>query len=260
MAAEEQAAVGRSRWREEVRNMEKRLEELVRRLKDTAGENLQSLVLYGSAATGEFQPGYSNLNILCLLHRAGTGDLEALQPAVAWWVRQRRAAPIVLTLDELLRSADIFAIELLDIQTNHRMLYGENVFSDIGIPRQAYQWCVERELRANWLRLRQAILTAPPSNRALLGLMSSSVGTFTALFRHALLAIGAPPAKNRREAVSRVAELVGGDASAFFAVLDVRDAKKKASDLDVEAALHAYLELVTLAADEVDRRLMSEHR
>ena len=240
--------------------MEKRLEELVRKLKDAAGENLQSLVLYGSAASGEFQPGYSNLNILCLVHRAGTGDLDALQPAVAWWVRQRQAAPIVLTLDELRRSADIFAIELLDIQTNHRILYGENVFADIAIPRQAYQWCVERELRANWLRLRQAVLTAPPSNRLLLNLMSASVGTFTALFRHVLIAIGAPPVQKRREAVSRVAELVGGDASAFLAVLDVRDSKKKASDLDVEAALHAYLELVALVADEVDRRLRAEQR
>ena len=49
---------------------------------------------------------------------------------------------------------------------------------------------VERELRTNWLRLRQAILMAPPKPKIRLGIMLSSNSAFCTLFRHALIAFG----------------------------------------------------------------------
>jgi hypothetical protein len=52
-----------------------------------------------------------------------------------------------------------------------------------------------------------------------------------------------------------VAALTGADPSAFHAMLDLREGKRKPSSVDVEASLHAYLEFVELVTDEVDRRL-----
>ena len=46
---------------------EKQLNEFVSRTRQAAGDNLQSVVLYGSAAAGEYQPEFSNLNLLCIL-------------------------------------------------------------------------------------------------------------------------------------------------------------------------------------------------
>ena len=51
--------------------METKLSELVARLKSAVGDNLKAVVLYGSAATGEFQGQHSDLNVLCVLDRAG---------------------------------------------------------------------------------------------------------------------------------------------------------------------------------------------
>jgi len=47
---------------------------------------------------------------------------------------------------------------------------------------------------------------------------------------------------------------VGADPAPFLTVLEARDGKRKAADIDVEAVLHGYLELVELITDEVDRR------
>src|SRR5450432_1615152 len=44
-----------------------KLRELVNRLKEVAAANLESVILYGSAARGDFHPGHSDLNILCML-------------------------------------------------------------------------------------------------------------------------------------------------------------------------------------------------
>jgi hypothetical protein len=70
-----------------------------------------------------------------------------------------------------------------------------------------------------------------------------------------LIALGQPMPGTKREAVAAVATLTGADPSAFHAMLDLREGKRKPSSVDVEASLHAYLEFVEVVTDEVDRRL-----
>jgi hypothetical protein len=235
--------------------MEAKLTELVSRLKAAAEANLKSIVLYGSAVTAEFRVGHSDLNVLCIVERVASEDLEHLHDASEWWVRQGNPPPLLFTLDELHRSADVFAIELLDITHHHRLLFGADFFANFEVPLRLHRLQVERELRADWLRLRQAILAAPLSYKAHLAIMSQSVSTFCALFRHALFALGQPMPAGKREAVAAVAALTGADPSAFHTLLDLREGKNKPRNIDVEASLHAYLEFVEIVTNEVDRRL-----
>ncbi|MFZ3215349.1 MAG: hypothetical protein WA192_04740 [Candidatus Acidiferrales bacterium] len=235
--------------------MEAKLTELVSRLQSAAEANLKSAVLYGSAVTAEFRAGHSDLNVLCIVERAGAADLEHLHGPAEWWVRQGNPPPLIFTLEELQRSADVFAIELLDITRHHRLLFGADFFANFEVPLHLHRLQVERELRTDWLRLRQAILAAPLSYKAHLGIMTQSVSAFCALFRHALFALGQPMPASKRDAVAQVAALTGADPSAFHALLDVREGKRKTGSVDVEASLHAYLEFVEVVTTEVDRRL-----
>jgi predicted nucleotidyltransferase len=235
--------------------MEAKLSELVERLKSATRTNLKAVVLYGSAVTGEFQEKHSDLNILCVLERAGAAELERLHPAAEWWTHAGHPAPLLFTLEELRRSSDIFAIELLDIKWRHRMLYGDDFFEHFEVPLDLHRLQVERELRTDWLRLREAILVAPLEKKAHLGIMLASVSAFCALFRHALLALGQAMPENKRAAVDAIAALSGADPSAFHAILDLREGKRKESQIDIEAALHTYLEFVEVITADVDRRL-----
>jgi hypothetical protein len=234
--------------------MEALLTELVGRLKAAALDNLKGVVLYGSGVTGEFHKGHSDLNVLCIVGRAGSEDLEKLHGAAEWWMRQGHPAPLVFTMEELRRSADIFAIELLDMKQHHRMLFGEDFFEGLEVPLWLHRIQVERELRAGWLRLRGAVLTSPQNKKAHLGIMLASVSTFCTLFRHALVALGQAMPANKREAVDGVAKLAGANASAFHAILNMREGKR-AGDVDVEEMLHGYMEFVEVVTNEVDRGL-----
>lgn len=235
--------------------MEKELSELVERLKQAAGANLRSVVLYGSAASGEFQPKHSDLNVLCVLDRLDAAELAKLDATTAWWARTGHPAPLVFTLEELRRSADIFAIELLDIKASHRVLHGEDVFSGFDVPMDLHRHQVERELRTNLVRLRQAYLAARQDSKTLEGLMDASVSTFAALFRHALIVLGQPVPPSKRAAVDALANLLGFDARGFHAVLEAREGKQHAN---VPATFAAYLAAVTRVAEEVDRRLAGQ--
>jgi hypothetical protein len=233
--------------------MEHKLDEFVQRMRSAAPDNLKAIVLYGSAATGEFHEGHSNVNLLCLVESGDPARLDPFHSTVEWWTGKGHPAPLIFTLNELRRSADIFAIELLDMQARHKMLFGEEFLAGITVPLRYHKLQVERELRANWLRLRQTFLAAP--RKAHLDVMVAAASSFTALFRHALIALGEKAAENKREAVDRVAKLTGADASGFLAVLDFREKKKKEKDIDVADTARSYFAFVEAVTDEVDRRL-----
>lgn len=232
--------------------MEQLLAEFKEKLTAAAGRNLKALVLFGSAARGEYHAQHSDLNLLALLERAGADELEALHPVAEWWARKKLPAPQIFTLQELRASADIFAIELLDMKAHHRMIYGEDFFGELEVPMQLHRLQVERELRTNWVKLRQAILLAPPKDRVLVSLMDASVSTFVTLFRHSLIVLDEAPPPGKREVVEQVARLVGGSPEAFLAVLDARVGKRQ---LVARKTLRGYLDLVERVTDGVDRRL-----
>jgi hypothetical protein len=232
-----------------------KMDELVQKLKAAAGDNLKAVILYGSAATEEFHAKHSDLNVLCLVGQADAAHLEALHGPAEWWIRRGQRPPLVFTLEELRRSADIFTIELVDMKSRHRILYGENVLADFSVPLHYHSIQVERELRTNWLRLREAILSAPKKSKVYMGLMTSSFSTFAALFRHALIALGETPAETKREAIDRIAKFAGADPAGFHTVLSLREGKISEREIIVEKTLNQYVDFVEAVTDKFDRQL-----
>jgi predicted nucleotidyltransferase len=238
--------------------MEAKLSELVTRLQAAAGSNLLAVVLYGSATTGEFREGQSDLNVLCLVNRAGSAELESLHSVAEWWIKKGNHPPLIFTHDELTHSADVFAIELLDMKSSHRILHGDDFLTTLEVPLHLHRLQVERELRTNWLRLRQAIIAAPLTEKAHLALMTNSLSTFCSIFRHALFALGQPMPKSKREAISAIAAAANADPAAFHTLLDLRESKKEAKSIPIEPNLRAYLSFVESVTNEIDRRLESQ--
>jgi len=107
---------------------EKQIREFVDRLKQAAGANLECVALFGSAASGEFHADYSDINILCVVRALSAGVLATLATPVNQWTKNKFPAPLIFSRPELERSADVFAIEMLDLRQRHRMLYGDDMF------------------------------------------------------------------------------------------------------------------------------------
>src|SRR5580704_1297117 len=135
--------------------MEKLLSQLVEKLRKAFGERLISVVLYGSAACGDHQPKFSDINVLCVLVEIAPRELAACEEISRWWRERGKAALLLMTEREVSESADCFAVEFTGIERCHRLLYGKDVISGLAIGRQFYRAQVERELRGKLLRLRQ---------------------------------------------------------------------------------------------------------
>ena len=115
--------------------MDKLLAQLVERLQKAYGERLVSVVLYGSAAAGDHQAKFSDYNILCVLSEITPRELGAGEDIFRWWREQCSPAPLLLTEHEVATSTDCFAIEFLDIQRQHRLLFGKDVITSLKVDR-----------------------------------------------------------------------------------------------------------------------------
>jgi len=210
------------------------------------------VVLYGSAASGEHNEHFSDLNVLCVLTQVTPAELADSEPIFKWWRAQGNPPPLLLSENELLTSTDCFPVEFHDMQERHRILYGTDVIKDLVIDRTFYRAQVEMELRAKLLRLRQKAAEVLLDKPVLLRLMIDSVPNFLVLARHALLLSEKSTGWRKREIV-RSLPGIGVDGAPFDTLLDLREQSKRANDVDPEPLFAAYLRGIEALVHHVDQ-------
>ena len=233
---------------------EKLIGDFVERLRAAAGTNLRSVVLYGSAAAGEYVPEYSDVNLMCVLGEASFAAIAALAPAVDWWAKQKHHAPLLMTAEDLRRGADVFSIEFLDMKLSYRLLWGEDPLKQLEIPMKLHRAQVEYELREKTILLRQRLLMVAGDENAKWELLLRSVPAFGTLARHALIASGEKAATSKREAVAALAARAGFHPGPILQLFDIRDRKMDRKTMKVDDVFAPYLETVeriTAAVDEM---------
>jgi len=236
---------------------QQQIDDFVTRLQQAAGANLQSVILYGSAASAEFVVEFSDVNLLCILGETSFPALAKLAPVMEWWSKKKHSTPLVMTLEELRRSADVFAIELLDMLEHHRVLFGNDVLKGLSVPMHLHRAQVEYELREKSILLRQRVLLAAGDKSKLWELLLSSLPAFATLFRHVLITLGDPRPGSKREAIQALSSRIKFDPSAFLQLLDIREHKIERKQLDVSDVFTRYLAAVERATAAVDTMLDS---
>src|ERR1700681_4306450 len=201
-----------------------KLNELVSRLKEVSSANLQSVILYGSAARGGYHPDHSDLNVLCVLGSLSVEELSRVAPVVRWWVvEQEEPAPLFFTAEELRQSADVFSIELRDMQDSRRVLFGADLIDGLRVPVNLHRVQVEHELRTVLLKLRNSYFSAPGNAQELTPILRKSFSSVLALLRHVIIAFGEEPPAALRDIIKRATALTHSDASAFETILRLRE-------------------------------------
>jgi predicted nucleotidyltransferase len=234
---------------------EKLINEFVERMRAAAGTNLVAAILYGSAAAGDHIPDYSDVNLLCVLGETSFARIEALAPAMEWWGKQKHRLPVLLSADEMRRSADVFSIEFLDMRRHYRLLWGEDILKTLEIPTRWHRAQVEYELREKTILLRQRLLMTSGNDEAKWDLLLRSLPAFGTLFRHALIALGDAGAGSKRDAAAALAAKLGIDTSVFGELLDIRERKRERKSAKVDEVFARYLMLVEQVTAAVDRML-----
>jgi predicted nucleotidyltransferase len=235
------------------------LNHLVEDLRSTHGDNLASVVLYGSAATGESNELRADYNLLVALHRITPEDLRLAQAPMREWQRLGHQLPVYFTVEELADAADVFPIEFHQMSKARRVLFGSDPFEFFQLSNENLRHQTEYELRSKLIQLRQLYIPASVSAEKLSSLMSDSLSSFAALFRAVLLLMGQEPPVAKVDCVRAIVQSLKLERASFERIFQLRaGSATESADLtdreanDLFAAYLAQIERVIEAVDQLE--------
>lgn len=229
---------------------------LIDDLKSSHGRNLAAVILYGSAATGDFIPDASDYNLLIALHEIRPQDLRAAQAPMREWQRMGHSVPVYFTVGELKDAADVFPIEFHQMEKARKVLYGTDVLENLEISDVYLRHQTEYELRSKLIQLRRLYIPASASAENLSLLMIESLGSFAALFRAVLLLHGVEPPVKKREVVGATIRHLKINGEPFEKILALRAEKNASNSLNEVSAnelFSAYMREIESVIEAVDK-------
>jgi len=186
------------------------------------GDALEAMILYGSAAGGEYLPGKSNINLLILLAKQDTELLKQYAALHKRWQKEQIVVPLFLTLAELKSSLELFPLEYLEIQEQHVLLAGRDPLPELRIDLKYLRLQCEQELRGNLLRLRQRFVEGGASTEAITILLPLSCTALMPCLRSLLRVKERPVERSADGVLQAVEKEFGIDTAAFHDVLNLK--------------------------------------
>jgi hypothetical protein len=224
-------------------------------LKASHGTNLASVILYGSAAMGDFAAQAADYNLLIALRQIRPKDLRAAQACMREWQRLGHPLPVYFTVAELKEAGDVFPIEFHQMERTRRVLYGEDVLADVKISDNFLRHQTEYELRSKLLRLRRLYIPASASVEKLSHLMTESLINFTTLFRAVLLLHGIEPPLTKQAIIESTVKHLKIEAEPFEKIFEIREdsASKTLNEVSANQLFAGYMEQIERVIDAVDK-------
>lgn len=219
-------------------------------LKDIYAEELIALVLYGSAASGEFADKYSNFNLLVVLKNT---DLTTIKKASNLTRKFKMILPLFLTENYILSSTDIFPIEFMDMQENYFVLYGKDVLKGIEIDNRNLRFQCEQELKAKLIKLKQAYLLLNNNMEALRSLLFKSFTSVLHISRNVLRLKGVNTTYFKEDVLKKLAVEFKIDTRIWKEILAAKNNQVKLTGKRIEPLFISFVKELELLAALVDK-------
>lgn len=228
------------------------------RLIESFGENLYSLILFGSAARAmkrkgdDFKEGASDINTLIILEKVTTHELNIITEIGRKFKGQGLAIPLVFKRGHINSSLDTFPLEFSDMKQNHIILHGADPLEEAQIETQNLPHQCEVEFKGQLVQLRRGYLAAREDQQILTGLISTSVTSILAACRGMVLIAGKVPPDNKPDLLKIVHDDYSVDTSPIEEALKIKHGESGGASAALEILFDKYLASIEKLADVVD--------
>jgi predicted nucleotidyltransferase len=217
------------------------------------GESIVSIFIYGSAASGDYVKGSSDINSAIVFKKIGMPELKQSLRTVNRGIRHRINTPLFLTKEHVVTSLDTFPIEFIEMKENHVVLYGEDILSGISVDLSHIRFVCEEQIKGKLLRIRQGYLEIGLRKKGIESLIKESFTSLFPAFRGLLRLKGIMPFKTKKENIKALGDAFGIDTEILFAILADKRNDGKISGQDLESALFKYIEQLEKLGDIADQ-------
>ena len=217
------------------------------------GEDLISVMLYGSAAGEDYNPGKSDLNFLIVLSEGAIDHLDRAMETVSRWKKKNVAIPLFMTKAYIDSSLDSYPLEFLNMQRTYVPVYGDDVLKDMSIAPDDLRLQCEREIKGKLLLLREGFLDTEGNKRRIRELISASITAFISIFSGLLYLKGIEIPQRRRGILEVIAKEIPVDEDIFRKCMDVKEGKKDYSSAEIKEVFKDYIIEVRKLWEYVDK-------
>ncbi len=221
------------------------LQQFLLTAKAVLGADLKSAVLYGSAAEGQLRPT-SDVNLLLVLSAFQGAKADALREPLRTAYAAIRLAPMFLLEGEIAPAEQAFPEKFADIRRRRRVLFGDDPFASLDLPRGAEVARLRQVLLNLVLRLRQRYVLRSLREEQVLVLIADTAGPLRTSAA-TLLELQGRPAASPKEALARIAATLPG--LGWGEALETLSAAREKRPVASGAAAPALLKLIDLASE-----------
>jgi hypothetical protein len=236
-----------------IKKPEEIFTEITEDYKKIFGDDLISIILYGSGTGNEFQPGKSDLNFLIILSDETIDHLDRAIETVSRWRKKKVATPLFMTKSYIESSLDSYPLEFLNIKKNYILVYGEDVLKDISLEAHHLRLQCEREIKGKLLLLREGFLETEGKQKRIKELINASITAFISIFSGLLYLKGIEIPPTRREIIQFVAKEIPINQEIFMRCLDIKQDKKKFSSSEIKDIFKTYVVEIRKLWEVVDK-------
>ncbi|NIO04996.1 MAG: hypothetical protein GTN74_10380 [Proteobacteria bacterium] len=222
------------------------------------GNDLKSIILYGSGARGEYMPKKSDLNFLIVITESAMDRLREALPLIGKWRKRRVNIPLFLTEEYIASSLDAFPVEFLNLSDSHVLVFGKDILGELSFDKKNIRLQCERELKGKLLLLREAYLDSEGKARGLGQVASASLTSFLSLFRALLFLRDREIPRRNSDLISTAAKELGFDESPFTDLLRVKEGTVKLPREKMEETVEVYMRTIREIWKRVDQLEMEE--
>jgi len=218
-------------------------------IKDLYGSELVSVILYGSAAGGDFHPRKSDINLLIVLKQLSFEAVCSFNPLWKKLEKKHFALPIFMDPSYLQRALDSFPIEFLNMKGCHSVIEGDDVLEKIVIDREHIRLQAERELRGKLLHLFSDGVESGNKGRRLASLIELSLKDFGAVFRALLFMKDQTIEKDRKNIFSTMENVFALEGKPLTKAYEAVEAGDKH---EIRAAFPGYAKAIQCIIEKID--------
>lgn len=227
-------------------------------IKDVAkayGNDLEGVVLYGSAVRNEFLPGRSNLNLLLFVSSYDVAVLKRYTGIHKQWSKEQVVVPLFLTRADLQSAALIFPLEYQDIQECHRVLWGQDPFVGFKVDSRFLTGEVLQALRGNLLRLRQRFVEGGGTEEAVTILLPLSITALLPVLRGVQRLLGRPALSHGEAILKDLESALGTDLTGLRDAWLFKRGQISPGQKEVPRLMDRYLDSLSRLVLSVEERI-----
>lgn len=231
----------------------KNINEFIHNIKLILGKRLVSVLIYGAKASESTENLRTNADLIIIVENLEGVDLKNLSNIVKKWTKEKNPPPVFLDKDEWYSSSDVYAMEYEDIKSSGRVLYGQDLISDIEVNRDDLRFQCELETKNLLVKFRQYYLENSNTPANLKRPLVFALKSCLAIFKTILKLNNEIVPQDKKTLIEKVSDLGVADGKFFLKLLCLKENRCKINNKEAEELSLRFISALTKVLQYVDK-------